>query len=132
MIWERSAGQPLTPLPESFKRTPSMASKKIEYGHYPTYSPLQAFYLPDEHEKHLADGFQPRYPGHIMVDHNVSAVDWDHFLINIRVSGALRTHEHIVSNLAPAPLMLMHAGCGCFFLTKAIMGKYKSTMHQTF
>ena len=60
----------------------------------PTYSSFPAFYLPGKHEKQITRGFEARYPAKVMVDHDVSAVDWDRFLINLRVAGALRSHNH--------------------------------------
>lgn len=112
----RSPGKPLRPLPASFTRP---APPQSPLG--PTYSEFPAFYLPGRDKKQIANGFQPRYPAQAMVDHDVSAVDWDRFLVNLRVAGALRGHDHLIANLVPAPLFLVHAAYGNYWITRAIM-----------
>lgn len=124
-MWSRSAGKPLKPMPASFHRTPPAPSHSKKDPLAPTYSTFKPFYVPGKDKKHLQEGFEPRYPADIMVDHNVSAVDWDRFLVNIRVAGALRGREHLIANLAPAPLIVLHAAYGNYFITKAIMSKFK-------
>lgn len=114
--FSRTPGKPLRPIPASFKRDVPPAS-----GNGPTYSEFPAFYVPGRHKRQIANGFQPRYPADIMVDHDVSAVDWDRFLVNIRVAGALRGHDHLIANLIPAPLFLVHAAHGNYWITRAIM-----------
>lgn len=114
--FSRRPGKPLRPIPASFKREAPPVSKNG-----PTYSQFAAFYLPGRHKRQIANGFQPRYPADIMVDHDVSAVDWDRFLVNIRVAGALRGHDHLIANLIPAPLFLVHAAYGNYWITRAIM-----------
>lgn len=123
-MWNRSAGKPLKPLPASFDRMPPPRTRSKD-PLAPTYSSFAPFYVPGKNKKLLAEGFEPRYPAKIMVDHNVSAVDWDRFLVNIRVAGALRGRETLIANLAPAPLFILHAGYGNYFITKAIMNKFK-------
>lgn len=114
--FSRKAGKPLRPTPMSFLREAPPPSKEG-----PTYSSFQAFYIPGKHKKQIANGFEPRYPADVMVDHDVSAVDWDRFLVNLRVAGALRGYDHLIANLIPAPLHLVYAGYGNFWITKAIM-----------
>ena len=116
VILRRKAGKPLQYSPKSFTRKPPAPSSEG-----PSYSSFNAFYLPGLHDKQLARGFVPRYPASIMVDHDVSAVDWDQFLINLRVAGALRGHDHLIANLIPAPLIFFHAGYGNFWITRGIM-----------
>ena len=125
VMFSRSAGKPLNPVPQSFLRDPPEPNEKPPAPNgmptAPTYSSFPAFYLPGKHEKHIARGFEARYPAKVMVDHDVSAVDWDRFLVNLRVAGALRSHDHLLANLAPAPLFLVHAGAGNYWITRGIM-----------
>lgn len=88
----------------------------------PTYQSFEPFYLPCRSRRHLADGIEPRYPASIMVDHNVSTTDWDSFLVNVRVAGALQARHHLLANLLPAPLIVLHAGWGNYWITKLSCG----------
>jgi hypothetical protein len=131
VMWERSAGKPLDPLPASFERPAPARSVNAVPGsepNAPTYSSFDPFYVPGK-KKQIAQGFEPRYPAHIMVDHNVSAIDWDRFLVNLRVVGALRGYETWISILAPMPLILVHAGYGNYWITKGIMAAFAKRHH---
>ena len=93
---ERRASKPLKPMPPSLSRpVPPQGSMTARFASeikgrtLPTYSDFEPFYLPGKNKRHLQEGIEPRYPAAILVDHDVSAVDWDRFLVNIRVAGAL-------------------------------------------
>ena len=94
--WTRKTGKPLYPPPASLARA---APPRAEKGTLSTtYAPFASFYLPGK-SKRIANGFQPRYPAHIMVDHDVSAADWDRFLADIRVVGKVRPGEKALMTL---------------------------------
>ncbi|WFD43607.1 hypothetical protein MPSI1_002270 [Malassezia psittaci] len=112
----RHPGKPLRPTPMSFLRPASPPSRSG-----PTYSSFQAFYLPGRHKSQIAKGFEPRYPADIMVDHDVSAVDWDRFLLNLQVAGALRGRDQLIANVLPASLTIVNAGIGNYWITRGIM-----------
>lgn len=97
-------GRPLRTIPASFERLPPPRNEKG-----PTYSSFKPFYLPGLHWDRIANGFEPRYPSSIMVDHDVSAVDWDRFLINLRVAGALRFSDYFLTRRFPSPILLIGA-----------------------
>lgn len=131
VMWERSAGKPLDPLPASFDRPAPAPSTGVHPGSdptKPTYSHFEPFYVPGK-EKQIAKGIEPRYPANIMVDHNISTIDWDRFLMNIRVVGALRGYENWISILAPMPLIILHAGYGNYWITKGIMAAFAKRHH---
>ncbi|SPO30986.1 uncharacterized protein UTRI_10243 [Ustilago trichophora] len=65
----------------------------------------------------LSDGFQPVYPGRLMVQHDVSAADWGRFLEDLVVAGRLTGKQSIISNVAP---IAMHLGATGYFVTKTI------------
>lgn len=65
----------------------------------------------------LSDGFQPVYPGRLMVPRDVSAADWGRFLEDLVVAGRLTGKQSIISNVAP---ITMHLGATGFFVTRAI------------
>ena len=88
-------GRPLDEIPASFRRP---APPQNVAG--PTYSSFKPFYLPGLHSSRIGRGFERRYPGPVMVDHDVSAVDWDRFLLNLRVAGALRAVDYWVASPA--------------------------------
>lgn len=115
-VFQYRAGKPFRALPKSLLRP---APPPLSEG--PTYSPFLPFYIPGRHAKQVANGFEPRYPASIMLDHDISAVDWDRFLVSLRVTGALRVHDHLVANLAPSPLFVLGAGYGNYFITRGIM-----------
>lgn len=132
-MWLSSAGKPLKEAPHSFRRpVPGPGELGCNGGTddriqkaTPYYRPFAAFYLPGKNKKYLSEGFEARYPASIMTDHNVSALDWDRFLRDICTAGALPFREHLVANLIPTPLILVHAGLANYFITRAIMGRYK-------
>lgn len=105
-------GRPLDEIPASFRRP---VPPRDATG--PTYSSFKPFYLPGLHSNRIAKGFEPRYPGPIMVDHDVSAVDWDRFLMNLRIAGALRSTDYRVANQYPGPMASIGAVYGRNFST---------------
>lgn len=104
----RKSGKPLRPYPASFARlAPPPSPKGTTYSGFPT------FYLPGK-SKRITNGFQPRYPAHIMVDHDVSAVDWDRFLMDLQVTGKTRAVDKAIATLVYLPLVPF-CGCCCGF-----------------
>lgn len=103
--------------PPSFSRQPRLA--------YST--PFEPVYIRSAHNKKvdkqiLADGFQPVYPGRLMVQHDVSAADWGRFLEDLVIAGKLTGKQSIISNVAP---MTMHMGATGYFVTRAIEKRIK-------
>ena len=86
--FSRSNSKPLRQAPASFERPAPPEDPHGTTGG-PTYADFQSFYLPGQPERGAA-AFQPRYPAHIMVDHDVSAADWDRFLTDVRFVGKWR------------------------------------------
>ncbi|KAJ1017734.1 hypothetical protein NDA16_005053 [Ustilago loliicola] len=71
----------------------------------------------EAHKQLLADGFQPVYPGRLMVQRDVSAADWGRFLEDLTVAGKLTGKQSLISNVAP---ITMHIGVTGFLVTRAI------------
>jgi hypothetical protein len=114
--FSRSPGNPLEPPPPSLSRPPPPRSAST------TYSPFEPFYLPGKGE-FVGDGFIPVYPGRVMVDHNISAADWERFLEDIVVAAELTGSQLFIGEVVvPLVLSPLHLGLGADFITEEITG----------
>jgi hypothetical protein len=112
--------------PPSFHRRaiPSISSDAMQFE--PVY--IKSANNKETKKQILSDGFQPVYPGRLLVPRDVSAADWARFLDDIVAAGALTGKQKIVSNVAP---ITMHIGITGFLVTRAIqkgMKKRKSPL----
>lgn len=85
--------------------------------------PFEPVYIPGADKKKkgdkqlLSDGFQPMYPGGLLVPRDVSAADWGRFLEDVTVAGRLTGKQSLVSNVAP---ITMNMGMTGMLVTRAI------------
>ncbi|TKY88830.1 hypothetical protein EX895_002071 [Sporisorium graminicola] len=111
-----SAEQRALAPPPSFSRHCQPTLRYSAHSHFePVY--IKSANKKEEKKQLLSDGFQPVYPGALMVQHNVSAADWGRFLEDLAVAGKLTGKQSIISNVAP---MTMHMGATGFLVTRAI------------
>ncbi|KAI3488547.1 hypothetical protein L1887_47421 [Cichorium endivia] len=121
-----SSEQRISAPPPSFHRRaiPSISSDAMQFE--PVY--IKSANNKETKKQILSDGFQPVYPGRLLVPRDVSAADWARFLDDIVAAGALTGKQKIVSNVAP---ITMHIGITGFLVTRAIqkgMKKRKSPL----